>query len=56
METIKVGVIGCGSIANNAHIPAYMANKDSEINYFCDIIPYLAHAAGLKYVFGNAVT
>ncbi len=56
METIKVGVIGCGSIANNAHIPAYMANKDAEIKYFCDIIPERAQAAVEKYGCGKAVT
>ena len=36
---IKVGVIGCGTIANAAHIPSYMKNADVEIKYFCDIIP-----------------
>jgi predicted dehydrogenase len=34
---MKVGIIGCGTIANNAHIPAYMANEKAEIKYFCDI-------------------
>ena len=33
---IKVGIIGCGTIANSAHIPAYMKNPDVEIRYFCD--------------------
>ena len=26
-EKMKVAVIGCGTIANSAHIPAYMANE-----------------------------
>ena len=36
---MKVAIIGCGTIANTAHIPAYLKNKDAEVKYFCDIIP-----------------
>ena len=46
---IKVGVIGCGTIANSAHIPCYMNCPDAEIKYFCDIIPERAQAAVEKY-------
>ncbi len=53
---MKVGIIGCGTIANAAHIPAYMANTDAEIKYFCDIIPERATAAVEKYGCGIAVT
>lgn len=56
MEPVKVGIIGCGTIANSAHIPSYMANKDAEIKYFCDIIPERAEAAVKKYGCGIAVT
>ena len=35
---MKVAIIGCGTIANSAHIPAYMKTPEVEINYFCDII------------------
>ena len=45
MAKIKIGIIGCGTIANSAHIPAYMANPDVEIKYFCDILPEKAKAA-----------
>ena len=38
MKKVTVGIIGCGTIANGAHIPAYMKNEDG-IKYFCDIIP-----------------
>ncbi len=55
MGTIKIGVIGCGSIANFAHIPAYMKNPDVEIRYFCDILPERAAAAVEKYGCGRAV-
>ena len=49
MEKIKVAVIGCGKIANFAHIPAYMKNPDVEIKYFCDIIPERAQKAVAEY-------
>lgn len=53
---IQVAVIGCGNIANNAHIPSYMANAEAEIRYFCDIIPERAEAAVEKYGCGKAIT
>ena len=56
MAKIKVGVIGCGKIANNAHIPSYMANKEAEIVYFCDIIPERAEKAVETYKCGKAIT
>ena len=55
MAKIKVGVIGCGTIANAAHIPSYMNCPDAEIKYFCDIIPEKAKAAVEKYGCGIAV-
>lgn len=55
MSKIKVGIVGCGTIANSAHIPNYMNNKDVEIKYFCDIIPERAEAAVKKYGCGKAV-
>ena len=55
MEKINVAVIGCGTIANNAHIPAYMKNEGVNIKYFCDIIPERAEAAVEKYGCGKAV-
>ena len=56
MAKIKVGVIGCGTIANSAHIPSYLDCPDAEIKYFCDIIPERAEAAVAKYGCGIAVT
>ncbi len=56
MEKIKVGIIGCGCIANAAHIPSYMKLPYVEIKYFCDIIPEKAQAAVEKYGCGTAVT
>ena len=56
MEKIKVAVIGCGTIANSAHIPSYMNCEEAEIKYFCDIIPERATAAVEKYGCGIAIT
>ncbi len=53
---MKVAVIGCGTIANAAHIPSYMKNPEAEIQYFCDIIPERAQAAVEQYGCGIAVT
>ena len=53
---MKVAIIGCGTIANSAHIPAYLKNEEAEIKYFCDIIPERAAAAVEKYGCGIAVT
>ena len=55
MEKMKVGIIGCGTIANHAHIPGYLHCGDVEIKYFCDIIPERAHACVEKYGCGIAV-
>ena len=54
---IKVGIIGCGTIANAAHIPSYyVRNPDVEIKYFCDILPERARQEVEKYGCGVAVT
>ena len=53
---MKVAVIGCGTIANARHIPAYMKNESVQIKYFCDIIPERAQEAAEKYGCGTAVT
>lgn len=56
MDKVRVGIIGCGTIANSAHIPAYLKNENVTIKYFCDIIPERAAAAVEKYGCGIAVT
>jgi len=53
---MKVAVIGCGVIANSAHIPSYLNNPLTEIKYFCDIIPERAIEAVQKYGCGLAAT
>lgn len=47
---LKVGIIGCGGIANNKHFPALSKNTDkAEMVAFCDIIPERAQTACEKY-------
>ena len=55
MAKMKIGIIGCGTIANNAHIPSYLNNPDVEIKYFCDIILSKAEKCVEKYGCGIAV-
>jgi predicted dehydrogenase len=55
MNKIKVAVIGCGTIANTAHIPAYIANPNAEIKYFCDINLQQAEKAVKEYGVGIAI-
>ncbi len=55
MKKIGVAIIGCGTIANNAHIPAYLKNPEVEIVYFCDIRPERAEEAVRRYGVGEAV-
>lgn len=55
MSKIKVAIIGCGNIANFAHIPSYLKNENVEIKYFCDIIKERADNAVAKYGCGKAI-
>lgn len=53
MSKLKIGVIGCGGIANQKHFPALMKNADlNEIVAFCDIIEERAIKAAKE--FGSA--
>ncbi len=49
MDIIKIGVIGCGGIANNKHMPAYKANKEAKMVAFCDIVVERAQKAKAEY-------
>ena len=44
-----VAVIGCGVIANNAHLPALSEMKDVRIKYACDIIKEKAEILKEKF-------
>ena len=53
---MKIGIIGCGSIARSQHIPAYLKNEKTEIKYFCDVIAERAEQAVKDFGCGIAVT
>ncbi|WP_409298883.1 Gfo/Idh/MocA family protein [Peribacillus sp. SCS-26] len=38
MTVLKIGVVGCGSIARHRHLPEYAANKQVDIAAVCDIV------------------
>ena len=46
---IKVGIIGCGGIANGKHMPSLKKVPDCEMVAFCDIIPERAEKAAKEY-------
>lgn len=49
MNKIKIGIIGCGGIANGKHMPTLAKMSDVEMVAFCDIIPERAEAARNQY-------
>ncbi|MBS4174891.1 Gfo/Idh/MocA family oxidoreductase [Bacillus sp. FJAT-49736] len=49
MAKVKVGVIGCGSIATHRHLPEYAANESVEIVAVCDIVEERAKKRASKY-------
>ena len=46
---IKIGIIGCGGIANGKHMPALSKVEDTEMVAFCDIIPERAEKAAKEF-------
>ncbi|MDF2538155.1 MAG: oxidoreductase [Herbinix sp.] len=49
MERIKVGIVGCGGIANGKHLPAIKRNGNIEIVAFCDLKAERAEEAKKNY-------
>jgi predicted dehydrogenase len=49
MEKVRVGIIGCGGIANGKHMPSLKKVPQVEMVAFCDIIPERAKEAAQKY-------
>ena len=57
MKKLKIALIGCGTIANGRHIPAYLELKDElEVKYCVDIIEERAVSAAAKFENCKAVT
>lgn len=55
MKKLKIAIIGCGSISHGSHTPHYIANENTEIIYFCDIIPERADKFVAEFGCGKAV-
>ena len=49
MDKVRIGIIGCGGIANQKHMPALKKLEDVEMVAFCDIIEERAQAAAAKF-------
>lgn len=50
MEKVKVGIIGCGGIANGKHLPALKdLSNYADVVAFCDIIPERVEKAAKEY-------
>ena len=49
MEKVRLGIIGCGGIANGKHLPALRKIKEVELVAFCDIIVERAEKAAKEY-------
>ncbi len=49
MSKIKIGIVGAGNIAQNAHLPVYMKRDDVEITAIADLNLERAKAAAAKF-------
>ncbi|PJN56508.1 putative oxidoreductase YcjS [Paenibacillus sp. GM2FR] len=49
MRTVKVGIIGCGMIANGKHMPCLSKVDNVQMVAFCDLKPERAEEAAKKY-------
>jgi len=50
MEKLRIGIVGCGGIANGKHMPSLKKFSDKvELVAFCDIIPERAEQAVKEY-------
>lgn len=49
MEKLRIGIVGCGGIANGKHMPALSRLNDVEMVAFCDIIKERAEKAAEQY-------
>ena len=49
MDKVKIGIIGCGGIANGKHLPALKRNGNVEMVAFCDTVAERAEQAAKQY-------
>ena len=56
MAKVRIGIIGCGGIANGKHMPALANLKNVEMVAFCDIVEERAAKAAKEYGTADAKT
>lgn len=54
-DKIRIGLIGAGNIAQNAHIPSYLKQMDAELTAVCDLKFDRAKEVAQKYNMKHAV-
>ena len=55
-KKVRIGIIGCGGIANGKHMPSLKKLKNVEMVAFCDIIPERAEKAAKDFGTADAKT
>ena len=50
MDRVRYAVVGCGSIANNYHLPALVAIEGAEFVVACDLVEERARSAAQRFV------
>ena len=55
-KKVRIGVVGCGGIANGKHMPNLAKIPEVEMVAFCDIIPERAEKAAKKFGTEDAKT
>ena len=50
MKKMRIGIIGCGGIANGKHMPSLAKLKNVQMVAFCDIVVSRAEAAKVVYL------
>jgi len=49
MSKVRIGIIGCGGIANGKHMPSLAKVQEAEMVAFCDVVVERAEEAKQKY-------
>lgn len=55
-EKVRIGIVGCGGIANGKHFPSLSKLSNVELVAFCDIVPERAELGMAKYGAKDAKT
>ena len=56
MANLRLGIVGCGGIANQKHLPSIAEAGGADVVAFCDIIPERARETAQKFGTPDAKT